>query len=208
MGQERWYLEEEEEEMEKKRDSFLRERCCHDNKPRQRGCVATEGVGAEKCDPPCESVTGGCGVGGVWSNGFVPRSATDQTRNCSRVERNLQLLIVQTLTSRLLQSENWITIIPSLITHTPHTHHSPHTPHTAISTNNRTAQSFDASCEAPKLAEINGDVILGANDVGGNDVTRDELSETEGKDEAMSSCLGSRGNICRWNLGGDSISAN
>lgn len=45
---------------------------------------------------------------GAWSDGFLPRSSIEQTRNCSRVDRNLQQFIVDTLTKALLSTERWI----------------------------------------------------------------------------------------------------
>ena len=52
----------------------------------------------------------GCGSGcGAWSVSFVPRSSTEQARNCARVDRDLQQFIVQTLAATLLETEQWIT---------------------------------------------------------------------------------------------------
>lgn len=41
---------------------------------------------------------------------FVPRSSSEQVRNCTLVDRSLQRYVVSTLTRELLQSENWIRI--------------------------------------------------------------------------------------------------
>lgn len=47
---------------------------------------------------------------GVWAAEFRPRTAKEQVRNCSLVARSTKEYIVQTLTSLLLQSENWVEI--------------------------------------------------------------------------------------------------
>ncbi|CAI8049009.1 Probable tRNA (uracil-O(2)-)-methyltransferase, partial [Geodia barretti] len=123
VGQRRWYAEEDEGEMEKKRAGFLRERC-RSGLPRQSGGeggdgegVVTEGEGVvnvrsetSKSTKQVSSVAGGRCEGSGWSERFVPRSATDQTRNCLHVDRSLQEFIVQTLSSHLLETENWIAI--------------------------------------------------------------------------------------------------
>ena len=123
MGQRRWYAEEDEGEMEKKRAGFLRERC-RSGLPRQSGGeggdgegVVTEGGGVvnvrsetNKSTKQVNSVAGGKCEESGWSERFVPRSATDQTRNCLHVDRSLQEFIVQTLSSHLLETENWIAI--------------------------------------------------------------------------------------------------
>ena len=190
--------------MERKRERFLRERCCRGGQPCQRGdkvreggctegggcvdkvregggggctegggCVdkvregggggCTEGGGCvdkvrKATEKSLDSVAGGTvevseGGGGGWAERFVPRSATEQTRNCSRVDRTLQLLIVQTLTSRLLETHNWITIPVGLPTSTASV--SPTTP-AGIPTSNIMCQSSyvtlcdDASLKQPR----------------------------------------------------------
>ena len=153
VGRERWYSVEQEEEVEEKRRSFLRERCRnHGNRSDLRGGVVTkEGdVGSGGSGEMCEDGDHGSVVrsvvsthepgegdgstlsrwlsqsasndqgsprrvchGDAWSEGFRPRSATEQTRNCSQVSLDLQEFIIGTLFTALLQTENWIRVMNS-----------------------------------------------------------------------------------------------
>ena len=97
--------------MEEKRRSFLRERC------QKSGCGNGEGMARGGTTETAEGV-GVVGKKGRdskenWSDQFVPRSSTEQTRNCARVDRDLQRFIVQTVTTALLETENWISVTSS-----------------------------------------------------------------------------------------------
>ena len=46
----------------------------------------------------------------AWGAGFKPRDANEITRNCSRVNVEVKKVIVDTLTQRLLQTENYTTL--------------------------------------------------------------------------------------------------
>ena len=360
MGCERWYSEDEEREVERKRENFLRERCrlnregvakCVREKPvisstadllessvhttASGGCGPGRvsggcglGRGSGGCDPDVVcggcgqgGVSGGCGPGnfspgcgqgGVWSNGFVPRSPTDQTRNCSRVGRSLQHLIVQRLTTLLLQTENWVAISGD---GAPESNQSPLTSanfftttfslpvataagtlsttadthagtlsadtlsvSTTADTGSTTALSLSVSTTAdtlsvsttadtlsvstaaerlpssstvsvslntattpPSLSQVSltlsdssrrlaavhchnhgrhnaEDVIIKSDDITREAQEDDTTTGGRGResgeeqtaigDEASGSCMGSLGNTCHWNLGGDSISVN
>ena len=90
------------------------------------GMTSRERVGIQSHSNECNEATcttpHGCGRGsGPWSVSFVPRSSTEQTRNCARVDRDLQQFIVQTLAGVLLETEQWITITNSAPTTPPAT---------------------------------------------------------------------------------------
>lgn len=48
--------------------------------------------------------------GGVWAPDFKPRDAKEHVRNCSQVDRGIKEHIVDTITKKLLKTENNITI--------------------------------------------------------------------------------------------------
>ena len=95
--------------MEEKRQSFLQKRCRnfgHRHHERDEETIRNHDVTPPHC-------SGGDKKGTVvWSDRFVPRSSTEQTRNCAQVDRNLQQFIIQTLASALLKTENWINVTP------------------------------------------------------------------------------------------------
>ena len=74
-----------------------------DQSPTERSeesAILTEAPGA----------SGPGGRGGAWAASFVPRSSTEQTRNCAHVDRSLQQFIIKTLTDVLLETENWVEV--------------------------------------------------------------------------------------------------
>ena len=50
------------------------------------------------------------GSASAWAGGFVPRSPSEPSRNCACIDRNLQEQIVETLTTTLLETENWVAV--------------------------------------------------------------------------------------------------
>lgn len=129
--------------------------------------------------------------GGVWADDFVPRSSTEQTRNCARVNRDLQDFIVKTLSNVLLRSQNWIEI-PGWTS----TKSSPHTVLNSRETGDSTRQCNQNSITAGSVgAEEKGKLENGYNEtaIGGN-------HEASGGEEANRSPV-----TTQWNLGGELI---
>lgn len=50
------------------------------------------------------------GSASAWAGGFVPRSPSEPSRNCACIDRNLQEQMVETLTTALLETENWVEV--------------------------------------------------------------------------------------------------
>lgn len=99
-------MEHEEKEMEGKRRSFLRERC---QNSRGGGVVSGQGGRCESESTERDDREGKKDHKN-WSDTFVPRSSSEQTRNCAHVDRDLQKYIINILTTELLKTENWIEI--------------------------------------------------------------------------------------------------
>ena len=52
-----------------------------------------------------------------WATGFQPRSAVEHVRNCSLINHDLRALVVETLTSKLLETDNCVSVgLPQSVT--------------------------------------------------------------------------------------------
>lgn len=134
------------------------------------------------------------GSGGViesmWADNFVPRSSTEQTRNCTLVNRDLQDFIVKTLSSVLLESENWIAIPRRTLTKS-----SSHTVQNSSET---------TDCDSTKEWHHNS-ITAGSIMVEGKGKIENE-SASGGRHEASSEGEATRSPVTiQWNLGGELI---
>lgn len=154
----------------------------------------------------CESSARGGGRGGAWSESFVPRSSTEQTRNCANVDRDLQQFIVKTLAGVLLETENWINIekhsSKALIKNssTPTELSSGMCVSTPSASGRGCKECVDSDANRAAECERGGGGKLGR---GGGKGDRPNGTATRGNGEASSpdEAEGSP----EWNLGGDPI---
>lgn len=47
-----------------------------------------------------------------WAVGFQPRSSIEHSRNCSLIDFSLKMLVIEILTSKLLETENYVCVRP------------------------------------------------------------------------------------------------
>ena len=128
----------------------------------------------------------------AWSDSFLPRSAIEQTRNCSHVDRSLQHFIVEKLARVLLATENWIEVTNCDQT-SAKTSRPPPTPNgTVLHTHRGTGST--SQCAAHHGREGGRDDVLG----------RFPLVEaaTPGRDDASCSQIWGSPVKKLWNLGG------
>ena len=149
---------------------------------------------------------GAGGRGGAWAASFVPRSSTEQTRNCAHVDRSLQQFIVKTLTDVLLKTENWVEVACETTSSG-----LSNSPSTAAASRTFTDSSSDAcSSSNNKTGDSSAqwDYSECCSGSGSGDASR--LSEWEkvgggrGEREKEGEHRGERHTAIRWNLGGES----
>lgn len=162
--------------------------------PEHQGKGLLEGALDKRQFKGCVSITainhegGGGEIESMWADKFVPRSSTEQTRNCTLVNRDLQKYIVKTLSSVLLRSENWIEIPRRTLTKC--------STHTVLNS----SESSDSNKEWNHNGITAGSIMVegkgkieNQSAIGGN-------HEASSEGEAMRSPV-----TIQWNLGGELI---